>query len=162
MRREEFATLLDRLTPRLAPAPVVTAEQYRAIACNRCGACCEDIPYAHGPDEIAAVLQSGTLDADRQQFLSGLIPIESLERGWRYRCRHFRRDDDGLGVCTIHDRRPDICRKFPYGGVVRRWTQCAWYVQVRSPDGTRINVVKVFDVTEEGAASDAPPEAAAN
>jgi Fe-S-cluster containining protein len=164
MECDGFAGLIDRLVPRLTPAPVVTPEQYRAIACNRCGLCCEDIPSPRAPDEVAALLRSGRLDPDRREFLSGLIPVEPLASGWRYRCRHFRRVEDGTGVCTIHDRRPEVCRRFPYGRVVRRWTRCAWYVQVRGPAGERIDVVDEMDGLDDEprTASERPLEAAEN
>lgn len=37
----------------------------------------------------------------------------------RYRCTYFKRQEsDGLGFCTIHERRPNICRNYPYGNPV--------------------------------------------
>jgi Fe-S-cluster containining protein len=140
MASETFSELVLRLTPRLKAAPSVTVEQYRAIECNRCGACCYDIPAPFTPDELAALLAGGTLAADRQRFYAGLEPVEPLVKGWRYRCVHFRREPDGLGTCTIHDQRPQICRGYPYGGAVRRWSQCAWYVQIQDADGNVIPV----------------------
>lgn len=130
-----FASLVERVAVRLLPIPVVTPEQYGAISCNRCGRCCDDIPAPFAPDELAALAAGASLDADKRTFLSGLTPVEPIAGGWRYCCRHFRRDADGLGVCGIFETRPEVCRRFPYGGVVRRWTQCAWYVQIRDADG---------------------------
>ena len=140
-----LADLLLDLVPRLKPAPRVTAEEYRVIQCNRCGGCCEDIRSSHGPDELATLLAGGAFDADRQSFSEGLVPIEPLVDGWRYRCKHFKRDTEGLGVCAIYDRRPQVCRSYPNGGSVRRWSQCAFYVQIVGPDGTVIPMVPPQD-----------------
>jgi len=141
METKAFGQMLLELSPRLKPAPSVTVDEYRAIECNRCGACCEDLTVLHSPDELSALMAGGTLDADRQAFYSGLVPVEPLVKGWRYRCRHFTRETDGLGTCTIRDHRPQICRDYPDGVVVRRWSQCAWYVQIAGPDGTVIPMV---------------------
>jgi len=141
-----FNDCVLQLTTKLRVAPSVTVDEYRAIECNRCGVCCEDIPAPFSPDELAALLAGGTLEADRQRFYSGLEPVETLVKGWRYRCVHFARDPDGHGCCTIHEQRPQVCRGYPYGGVVRRWSQCAWYVQIRDADG---NVVPVAPPTAE-------------
>src|SRR5215210_4499789 len=128
---DSFATLAARMAVRLTtPLRAVTAAEYRAITCNRCGVCCEDIPAPHAPDELAALARDPNVNVDWRAFLDGLEPVAPLSEGWRYRCRHFRRDADGLGTCGIFERRPDVCRGFPYGGVVRRWTQCAWFVQI--------------------------------
>lgn len=134
-----FTALVERVMGRLETPPrVVTPEEYRAITCNRCGRCCDDIPSPHSPDELAALLQDPSLDSDRRVFLTGLVPAEPVAGGWQYRCRHFHRDADGLGMCDVYEARPAVCSGFPYGGVVRRWTRCAWYVQVRDADGNPV------------------------
>src|SRR5438874_11397418 len=104
---EEFGVLVERLALRLQPIPIVTPDEYRAITCNRCGVCCEDIRTADAPDKLAAEMNDPATDGDRRQFLSGLIAVGEVPDGWRYRCRHFDRDADGLGVCTIHETRPN-------------------------------------------------------
>lgn len=132
----DFLTLVERVVARLpAPPRVVTPAEYRAITCNRCGVCCEDIPAPYAPAELIALAADPELDADKRAFLSGLEPVAPLPGGWRYRCRHFFRDERGLGTCAIHEARPAVCRGFPYGGTVRRWTTCAWYVQIVDADG---------------------------
>jgi Fe-S-cluster containining protein len=83
------------------------------------------------------------LDPDRRRWLSGLEPVQRLIGGWRYRCRHFFRDAEGLGVCGIHATRPSVCRDFPYGGVVRGWTECVWHVQIVDAEGNRLDRLPV-------------------
>jgi Fe-S-cluster containining protein len=138
---EQFHELVERVVERLAPIPVVTPAQYRAIACNRCGSCCDDVRAEYDPDTVALLAADPNVDADRRRFLAGLEPIAQLAGGWRYRCRHFSRDADSLGLCAIYATRPQICSAFPYGRVVRNWSWCAWYVQVRDESGTPIHEV---------------------
>ncbi|HLZ68720.1 MAG TPA: YkgJ family cysteine cluster protein [Dehalococcoidia bacterium] len=139
---EAFAALVERVVARLQPLPIVSPEEYRAIGCNRCGLCCEDIRGRHTPEQMRAWLEAPDTDEDRRRFLSGLEPVEPVAGGWRYRCRHFRRDAGGLGECTIHASRPLICSGYPYGRTVRQWTQCAWYVEVRDAAGKVVEVVE--------------------
>jgi Fe-S-cluster containining protein len=137
-----FAALVDRALAWLRPVPVVSPEQYRAITCNRCGVCCEDIMCRDSPEQVAARLADPATDPDRRKFLSGLEFVGRVGAGWRFRCRHFSRDAEGLGVCGIHETRPNVCRDFPYGLMVRSWTQCAWYVEVRDADGNVVEHVQ--------------------
>jgi Fe-S-cluster containining protein len=109
----------------------VTTDEHRTLACNRCGACCEDIPLPHSPEEMERIVADRSVDADRRAFAGGLIPVHPIPGGWQYRCRHFARDETGLGLCAIYEIRPAVCREFPHGSVVRRWPQCAWYVEIR-------------------------------
>ena len=138
---DPFVALIERVVDRLVLIPVVTPEQYRAIECNRCGVCCEDIRSASSPAEMAVQIADPATEADRRRFLSGLIPVSQVEAGWRYRCTHFGRDVNGLGTCGIHQTRPDVCRGFPYGRVVRSWRECSWFVEVRDANGDRVDVV---------------------
>lgn len=40
-----------------------------------------------------------------------VIPVRRDEHGlWRYRCRHLVGND-----CSVYERRPHLCRDFPYG-----------------------------------------------
>ena len=138
---DPFAALVDRVVDQLIPIPVVTPGQYRTIECNRCGLCCEDIRSASSPSEMVVQLADPATDEDRRRFLSGLVLVSEVRAGWRYRCTHFGRDPDGLGRCGIHQTRPDVCRGFPYGRVVRSWRECAWFVEVRDANGDRVDVV---------------------
>jgi Fe-S-cluster containining protein len=120
-----------RVAALVCPPRVVTPAEYETIACNRCGACCEDIRVPGGPEVVPALIAEPATDEERRWFLAGLRAVGPVAGGWRYRCEHFQRDADGLGVCGIHESRPSVCRWFPGGGVVRTWPQCAWYVEVR-------------------------------
>jgi len=140
-----FAGLLEKTFDWLRPIPVVTPEQYRSITCNRCGLCCEDIFVPEPPERLAERVADPDEDDDRRRWLSGLEPVEQIRNGWRYRCQHFFRDAEGLGVCGVHETRPDICRDYPYGLPVRSWTECAWYVEVRDAAG---NVVERVEPAE--------------
>ncbi len=91
--------------------------------------------------EVEARVADPDEDADRRQFLAGLVPLRPVPGGWQYRCRHFTRDDAGLGGCAICECRPVVCHGFPYGEVVRGWRECAWYVDVRDEQGNALRVV---------------------
>jgi Fe-S-cluster containining protein len=130
-----FAALAGKVVAWLTPIPVVTPEEYRQIECNRCGVCCEDIVASEAPEVVAARSLNPLVHADTRRFLSGLQVVGQVGADWRYRCIHFSRDEAGLGACGIHATRPDICRRFPYGKVVRSWRECAWFVEVRDEQG---------------------------
>ena len=133
---ERLADLAERAVLRLMPPPIVTPEEYRAITCNRCGVCCEDIRSLAEPAALAAEAANPETDEDRRRFLSGLIPVGPVTGGWRYRCRHFAREETGRGLCTIHATRPAVCRGFPFGRTVQSWPECSWNVLIRDADGT--------------------------
>jgi Fe-S-cluster containining protein len=155
---EHVSALVKLIAAGRPPPTVVTAGQYRALACNRCGACCEDIPLPHPADELARLAADPTIDADRRAFAAGLELVGAAPGGWRYRCRHFRREAARLGLCTIYDTRPSVCRTFPVGETVRRWPQCSWYVQVRDEAGQVLTPVElralIVELPFEGHATD--------
>lgn len=39
-------------------------------------------------------------------------PSGAAEHEWHYTCRHL---DPASGLCSIYDRRPEMCRAYPYG-----------------------------------------------
>ncbi len=88
-----------------------------------------------------ASVDDPSLDSDRRRLRAGLIPLGPVPGGWRYRCRHFSRDADGLGLCGVHDDRPAVCRWFPGGHIVRSWSRCAWNVEVRDERGAVLSFV---------------------
>jgi len=135
-----FSALASRAVGRLQPPPVVGPAEYAAITCNRCGLCCEDIRVDKSPQQLAAEMADETVDEDRHRFLAGLQPVARVAGGWRYRCEYFARDTSGLGTCTVHETRPAVCRGYPYGGVVRAWPACAWYVRVEPVEVQRVNL----------------------
>lgn len=131
---EGFGALVERVVAAIPVPRAVTRAEYAAITCNRCGVCCEDIRAPFGPEEVAARTEDPAWGLDYRRFLGFLQVVGPAPGGWRYRCRNFVRDADGRGVCTIHATRPEVCRGFPYGRVVRSWPQCSWYVTIRDAD----------------------------
>ena len=136
---------------------VVTWRQFDEIECNRCGECCEGFSiastgYSEQRDDgaIGWWLHAGPLGyievwaywqargekfepfgPDSDLWYAQLEPFWSEEHGWKYKCGHFERDADGLGVCTIYETRPPICSGYPYGRPQTEFEQCAWNVEVR-------------------------------
>src|SRR5690242_2508183 len=102
--------------------PCVTAAEFAAISCNRCGACCTRFHLAEDP-RLALARERGLgsrpeSDGYVRDLAAIAAMVEHLEDdssgGAWYRCRHFQRDETGRGCCTIHARRPQMCRGFPY------------------------------------------------
>jgi Fe-S-cluster containining protein len=141
MAESAFENRVWQVVGQLVSVPIVTPAEYRQITCNRCGLCCEDIRSYDSPEAVARKIGDPELTEDRRRFLSGLEPVEPVGQAWRYRCRHFARNAEGLGCCTIHETRPEICRGFPYGKVVRAWRECAWFVEVRDEHGNIVHEV---------------------
>jgi len=106
------------------------------IICNRCGDCCEQVILWRPLDLVLAV-RDGRLDG-KAVAVSGLTVawfLDLVYQGQRdgrhvYRCRRFRREEDGTGTCTRYDERPGACSGFPYGRPVTGpdWyaPRCAW------------------------------------
>jgi Fe-S-cluster containining protein len=133
--------------------PVVDQQAFDSIECNRCGECCEGfflelstgnslknmggpigmIEYreywrAHG---MPAFEMTYDTDLTKSMFWFGsLEPWQDDEGRWRYRCPHFSRDNDGLGVCGIYEDRPRVCSDFPYGKPQTFWDKCSWNVEI--------------------------------
>lgn len=122
--------------------PVVSPEEFAFISCNRCGDCCQRFT---APDSKTLLRYIGHNAKDPSWgdgriafWASHLVPLdEEAEdpgegRIW-YRCDLFERDEEGLWVCTAHDRRPDVCRDFPYGRPVT-YKRCSWNVGILPED----------------------------
>ena len=151
---ESIADLVFRIADHRTPLPrAVSRDQFTALVCNRCGACCDDIPAQWAPHELVVRAGDPAIDPEQRRFLGGLVAVGRSAGGWRYACRHFRRDADGLGVCDIYEARPAVCRWFPGGNVVRSWSQCAWYVEIRDTDSDQ--VLSLDGAAGEAAATDA-------
>lgn len=123
----------------------VTQEEFKNITCNRCGACCEQFYFTQQEsvakliDDIRSGVKQGihihkiALDGEavltELEFIHDMaIPLDDTKV--RYRCRHFTRDETGLGVCTVHDHRPHLCSEFPYDKPVNDIPQCSWNVEI--------------------------------
>jgi Fe-S-cluster containining protein len=55
---------------------------------------------------------------------------EEEHGGWFYSCGHFRRDEERLGVCGIHETRPKMCSEFPYDKPITEWDDCSWNIEL--------------------------------
>lgn len=81
---------------------------------SRCtGGCCRSFPLPLG-------VTKERLQADPRSFEDGemvadmLVPLgrEEVDGHPLYTCKHL---DYVTGDCTVYDRRPAMCREFPYG-----------------------------------------------
>lgn len=135
----------------LTRLPVVDRQAFDRIECNRCGHCCEKF-FLSSPGEGNLYWNYegplGFLEwwayweatdtpveyyapQDPMMFMGQLEPM--WDGRWFYRCGHFTKDEQGLGVCTIHPQRPQtLCAEFPNGKPVPGdWPwDCAWKVNL--------------------------------
>ena len=116
-------------TPLPIPLPqVVNARQFAEITCNLCGDCCERVYSLFPPEAMRE--RAAAASPDDRRFYEGLEPVGERDDGWEYRCRHFHRESEERGICTIHDDRPQICRGYPFDAPVLDRPRCAWFVTV--------------------------------
>lgn len=132
--------------PKPAPLPMVTREEFAGIACTRCGNCCTMLTMSFSPpdrlqhfaDTAGACLHGRTRRESMRQVRMiaemlvkvdlGPVAEHVMKPGHAvYSCRHFKRGADGLGICTVYDRRPDMCAGFPYGKE-QAIPDCSYYV----------------------------------
>ncbi len=118
----------------------VTQEEFDKIECNRCGQCCEGF-WLSSPLALATHLESIT-DPKYWDWLNHIEPtgkvsddfsantlFDGLHRT-QYRCTYFKRDTNGLGMCTNYKNRPDVCKEFPYGKPTTGFVGCSWDVEI--------------------------------
>ena len=130
--------------------PVVDQEGFDQIQCSQCGECCESFVLS-GDEELkdfppgpigwlqwyhssptSGQRSPALRDEDSMLFFGQLTPHQDEDGAWSYACGYFARDDDGLGICTVYDRRPEMCSDFPYGKPVKGDTygSCTWNVEL--------------------------------
>ena len=76
--------------------------------CTFCGLCCT-LTVRLSDHDIKRIEKTGR---KREEFVvadSDGKPLLKRENGW---CTFFRREE-GVGLCTIYENRPDNCREFP-------------------------------------------------
>ncbi len=106
-------------------------EQSEGAACARCGLCCRAIGVRFAPREVLRHVLShvaaGQDPGDWAFFLAHWQPLGrkkaavinprmrdgARQRDHFYTCDQF---DPQTNVCLSHERRPDICRGFPWYG----------------------------------------------
>ncbi len=94
------------------------------MECKRCGTCCNDVRLAESPDMLKKAYEYWrTLPSVDPKFseIYLIYPMlmfkyENLKEDlpYHYSCKHFTRSTDGLGICSIYEIRPRMCREFPY------------------------------------------------
>ncbi len=108
---------------------------------DRCtGACCEELAITgvgRTVDEVLTFVRGRGLDgpfiADMLVPLRAVVPgalapngdvvqVEPDGGGWVFACRHF---DAAARSCTVYDRRPRMCRDYPYGSPCLHG-RCTW------------------------------------
>lgn len=133
----------------------MTAAEAEALECNRCGDCCESRSVEREWPDLGQSWRWGTIPDDRYASINDgqplIIPLLEATPGYYedapasvrfrgsmpYRCTQFSRDDDGLGVCGLHDaERPEPCGSFPFKYMddpeafaqrVAFFPRCTWY-----------------------------------
>lgn len=126
------------------PVRVVNRQMFDDIECNRCGQCCENFTLNNSPLQLleyfARKTAHGFEPQDPMLWTGQLEPKQQPDGSYRYSCGYFQRDPDGLGVCSIYDKRPDLCSRFPYGAPNDEFDQCAWNVQLVETNPPGLNV----------------------
>lgn len=149
--------------------PIVTREEFDKIECNRCGACCEAF-WQPGPLEMAMMIGKLQIDkrifdyySDEDLMMmagwsfdqyfndlahikwwSDIEPVDGVYNEYgtlKYRCHRFQRLPDGLGFCTQHETRPNVCRNFPYGKTVHDYKDCSWNVIIEDETDDPLQMV---------------------
>ena len=92
--------------------------------CKRCGTCCSDVRLAESPDVLKKAYdywrQMSSVDPKFSEIyliypmLTFKYENQQEDLPYHYACKHFSRDSNGLGLCTIYEIRPRMCRDFPY------------------------------------------------
>ena len=87
---------------------ILKRKYYRVGKCNACGRCCQKIYVKH----------KGVIQTEEEfnrlrllhPFYAGLKIIDKDETGLVFECTHL---DKETKKCTIHKKRPGICRRYP-------------------------------------------------
>ncbi len=126
----------------------VTLDQFRSIACNQCGACCTGL-WLPSPEELTQYVETSAQVENppqewREENIRVVAWIAALEptgltnemthdgNTHQYSCRRFTRLEDGSGICTAYDDRPNPCRNFPYDQPVHGdgFEECSFNVDI--------------------------------
>jgi Fe-S-cluster containining protein len=131
----------------------MTAAEAAALECNRCGDCCGSREVESAWPDEGVRWGWGAIPADGFAEFNGgaplIIPLAEVTPGYYedtfavlsghhpFRCARFSRDDEGLGVCGLHDApRPALCGEFPFDRMddperfaksIAFFPRCTWY-----------------------------------
>ena len=90
--------------------------------CLRCGGCCHSVALDWGPRELHEEYLKWKRGENYKVkniafFYTALefMEYDSVNRKYRYQCRHLNYTSEGVAECWERDTRPDMCRDFPYG-----------------------------------------------
>lgn len=101
-----------------------TPESLRAAAARAQEERLAELPLAPGVTDLPSSPQSHR--AELEQIAAMVVPFRPAgpdsSRGYRYSCVNLDEDGD----CAIYDRRPDMCRNYPYGHRCDFGTRCDW------------------------------------
>lgn len=94
------------------------------MECKRCGNCCNDVRLAESPEVLQRAykywLQLSMINPNFSEIyliypmLTFKYQNLSEDLPYHYACKHFTFDSHGLGLCSIYDIRPRMCKDFPY------------------------------------------------
>ncbi len=79
--------------------------------CKKCGCCCENIYVRHGKDLIKSKEDFEKIkDTDSYSFYQHITIVGKDDFGLIFSCDRF---DKEKRLCTMHNKRPSICRNYP-------------------------------------------------
>ena len=88
---------------------ILRRKYYRYGQCNRCGSCCSKIYVNHGKAFVQTVEELEKLKK-LHPFYTYIEVVDKDDNGLVFKCSKF---DKEKRICTIHKKRPAICRKYP-------------------------------------------------
>lgn len=92
--------------------------------CNRCGFCCISTYPEVSKEEIARLARYLKLELVEfvNKYCTGnpATGHTALKRP----CPFFKKDEDGLGICTIYKVRPGTCKEFPFANDSLEYGPC--------------------------------------
>ena len=107
VNHERFSTLRDSANERLSG---ISFREVDASNQDLQGKSWFDFIEPITPEEVEAIgLSPRTFDLSPR--IEGEEPRKQDTPHW-YKCRLYVVDEDGLGACSIHENRPDVCRNF--------------------------------------------------
>lgn len=85
------------------------------FVCSRCGECC-GFTVTLTRDDVERLRKAGH---DIDDCVIGKIGLRTLRRE-KGVCVFLEFDEDGVARCSIHEDRPDLCRRFPFATYLGR------------------------------------------
>lgn len=90
---------------------ILKRKYYRFGTCNKCGSCCQNIYVRHKDNIIKTEEEFQKIqDNETYPFYQHIKVIGKDDFGLIFECEKF---DKEKKLCKQHNKRPDICRKYP-------------------------------------------------